>query len=33
MADLSKIIDGTNQISLTANNMGGMGAMIMGAQI
>jgi len=30
IADLSKIIDGTNQISLTANNTGGMGAMIMG---
>lgn len=28
-ADASKIIDGTNKISLTANNMGGMGAMIM----
>lgn len=29
-ADASKIIDGSNKISLTANNMGGMGAMIMG---
>jgi len=29
-ADVAKIIDGTNKISLTANNMGGMGAMIMG---
>lgn len=29
-ADASKIIDGTNKISLTANNSGGMGAMIMG---
>lgn len=29
-ADASKIIDGNNKISLTANNMGGMGAMIMG---
>jgi len=28
-ADLSQIIDGTNKISLTANNMMGMGAMIM----
>lgn len=28
--DLSKIIDGTNKISLTANNGMGMGAMIMG---
>lgn len=28
-ADASKIIDGTNKISLTSNNMGGMGAMIM----
>ncbi len=30
VADLSKIIDGTNKISLSANNMNGMGAMIMG---
>lgn len=30
VADVSKIIDGENKISLTANNMGGMGAMIMG---
>jgi hypothetical protein len=30
MADLQHIIDGTNKISLTSNNMGGMGAMIMG---
>ena len=29
-ADASKIIDGANKISLTANNSGGMGAMIMG---
>lgn len=29
-ADASKIIDGGNKISLSANNMGGMGAMIMG---
>jgi hypothetical protein len=28
--DLSQIIDGTNKISLTANNGMGMGAMIMG---
>lgn len=28
--DLSKIIDGTNKVSLTANNGMGMGAMIMG---
>lgn len=28
-ADVAKIIDGTNKISLTDNNMGGMGAMIM----
>ena len=28
--DLSQIIDGTNKISLTSNNMMGMGAMIMG---
>ncbi len=28
-ADVSKIIDGTNKIKLTDNNMGGMGAMIM----
>ncbi len=31
-ADVAKIIDGTNKISLTANNMGGMGAMIMGGE-
>lgn len=30
VADVSKIIDGQNKISLTDNNMGGMGAMIMG---
>lgn len=30
MADLQHIIDGTNKISLSNNNMGGMGAMIMG---
>ncbi|NHM04540.1 MbnP family protein [Flavobacterium celericrescens] len=30
MADVKHIIDGTNKISLTSNNMGGMGAMIMG---
>ncbi|WP_313808060.1 MbnP family protein [Flavobacterium sp.] len=30
MADVSKLIDGTNKISLTNNNMGGMGTMIMG---
>lgn len=30
IADLSKIIDGTNKIKLSDNNMGGMGAMIMG---
>ena len=30
MADLQHIIDGTNKISLESNNMGGMGAMIMG---
>jgi hypothetical protein len=30
IADVSKIIDGTNKIKLSANNMGGMGAMIMG---
>lgn len=29
-ADVAKIIDGTNKIMLTDNNMGGMGAMIMG---
>ena len=29
-ADVAKIIDGTNKIKLTENNMGGMGAMIMG---
>jgi hypothetical protein len=29
-ADVAKIIDGTNKIKLTDNNMGGMGAMIMG---
>lgn len=29
VADLSKIIDGTNKIKLSDNNMGGMGAMIM----
>lgn len=28
-ADVAKIIDGTNKIKLTDNNMGGMGAMIM----
>ena len=30
VADVSKVIDGNNKISLSANNMGGMGAMIMG---
>lgn len=30
VADVSKIIDGTNKIKLADNNMGGMGAMIMG---
>jgi len=30
VADLSKIIDGTNKIKLSDNNDGGMGAMIMG---
>lgn len=30
LADASKIIDGINKISLTSNNTGGMGAMIMG---
>ena len=30
VADLAKIIDGTNKIKLSDNNMGGMGAMIMG---
>ena len=30
IADLSKIIDGTNKIKLSDNNEGGMGAMIMG---
>ncbi|AWH85186.1 hypothetical protein HYN59_08645 [Flavobacterium album] len=30
IADLSKIIDGTNKIKLSDNNDGGMGAMIMG---
>jgi hypothetical protein len=30
IADVSKIIDGTNKIKLSDNNMGGMGAMIMG---
>lgn len=30
ITDLSKIIDGTNKIILSDNNMGGMGAMIMG---
>jgi hypothetical protein len=29
-ADVAKIIDGTNKIKLSNNNMGGMGAMIMG---
>lgn len=29
-ADVAKIIDGTNKVKLTDNNMGGMGAMIMG---
>jgi hypothetical protein len=28
-ADVKQVIDGTNKISLSANNMGGMGAMIM----
>jgi hypothetical protein len=28
-ADVAKIIDGTNKVKLTDNNMGGMGAMIM----
>lgn len=28
-ADVAKVIDGTNKIKLTDNNMGGMGAMIM----
>lgn len=31
-ADVSKIIDGTNKIKLSDNNMGGMGAMIMGGE-
>jgi hypothetical protein len=30
VADLSKVIDGTNKIKLSENNEGGMGAMIMG---
>jgi hypothetical protein len=30
VADVSKIIDGTNKIKLSDNTMGGMGAMIMG---
>jgi hypothetical protein len=30
IADVAKIIDGTNKIKLSDNNMGGMGAMIMG---
>jgi hypothetical protein len=30
IADVSKIIDGANKIKLSDNNMGGMGAMIMG---
>lgn len=30
MADVKHIIDGTNKIKLSDNNMGGMGAMIMG---
>lgn len=30
MTDLSKVLDGTHKVSLTASNMGGMGAMIMG---
>ena len=30
IADVSKIIDGTNKIKLSDNNSGGMGAMIMG---
>lgn len=29
-ADVAKVIDGTNKIKLSDNNMGGMGAMIMG---
>lgn len=29
LADVAKIIDGTNKVKLTDNNMGGMGAMIM----
>lgn len=32
VADLSKIIDGTNNIKLSDHNMGGMGAMIMGGE-
>ena len=32
VADLSKIIDGTNKIKLSDNNSGGMGAMIMGGE-
>lgn len=32
VADLSKIIDGGNKIKLSDNNMGGMGAMIMGGE-
>jgi len=32
VADLSKIIDGTNKIKLSENNSGGMGAMIMGGE-
>lgn len=31
-ADVAKIIDGTNKIKLTDNNMGGMGAMIMSGE-
>jgi len=30
IVDVSKLIDGTNKIKLSDNNMGGMGAMIMG---
>lgn len=32
LADVKHFIDGTNKISLTANNMGGMGAMIMSGE-
>lgn len=32
LADVKHFIDGTNKINLTANNMGGMGAMIMSGE-